>query len=510
MITLQDVGAYDFSKTPDENFGALSSPFYKDLDRILPLNDNSALENFSNEIAAADVTLLFQEKFELTLSEASGLKNVDIVKLFDSLYPEFLSEEMQKNMQDVKIKALTVLQKHMFVFCSLDRPFVLYSEMKSGRKAGYLIPLIEKVAQAREGRPTKHWEGPSMLIVTFTEQRARHIAALYEKLSRSLCVKSVNMLFGNENDLELTGGDIYTGKLEQIIKFLKINNVDASVIDYLVIEECNKALIPDYTKDLMRLHAYFSLHCGVPANTYLIYDKITKVQPVLEGFLNKNHNVIKYFRPTRVVPIKIHVVSFYERSSWLIFKKIRVLEKQLKSSEAMEYECKDSRWLILVPNNTLVHYLYGYLSLFLKFPPLALTSLTDKIGLEDITGKFRDKHNVLIAEYDVLDRVPESGYISNIVCFEVPRVKSLLTFCKIRYLARNVKGHLYIFFNPLIDMHYTGVVCKFIMQCHEPISQELYDLYQWVKNFKNVDRDRNAFPTSWSRLHATGSPTLPK
>ena len=193
-------------------------------------------------------------------------------------------EQLKNNISQLKFDYLTPIQRAIMPYIQIGKDIVCIAETGSGKTLSYLFPIIgqmliegvpknpyiskEKNEENEKNKDEENMENkdkkfrdniayPLCLIMAPSRELVLQISKESKKLSMDTGIKTVSLIGGekrNFQNIELSKGcDIIVSTPLRLYDFLKNGKINLQMIKYLILDEAEKMLEPDFYEQLKNI-----------------------------------------------------------------------------------------------------------------------------------------------------------------------------------------------------------------------------------------------------------------
>jgi len=177
---------------------------------------------------------------------------------FDSLR---LCVPLMDNIKRASYEIPTPVQQHSIPIVLAGRDLMASAQTGSGKTAAFLVPIIEKIYNARRGSSNGHHRGPKALPEALILAPTRELASQIHAEALKFCFRSslcAAVVYGgasmNQQMRELDRGcDILVGCPGRLVDMIDRGKISLSKVRFLVLDEADRMLDMGFEKSIRQI-----------------------------------------------------------------------------------------------------------------------------------------------------------------------------------------------------------------------------------------------------------------
>ena len=325
------------------------------LDEYAEINIQKLLKAHEKQINKKENKISELESLQFEMYFVKVNSDEEPKKLIDCKRPKIrfcnlnsVPEQLKKNIDLLKYDYLTPIQRAIMPYIQIGKDIVCISETGSGKTLSYLFPIIgqmliqgvpknpyiSKIDKSEELNSVKNIYKdkiafPLSLIIVPSRELAMQITNESLKLSVNTGIKTVGIIGGMSKNLQIVeiakGCDILVGTPLRIIDFLNIGIISLKMVKFLILDESEKMLEPDFYEQLKII---FDKLPPKKERQNLLFSATFNEE--VKGIAKYCLNNYYYFRPIIEMPKQI-IHEFVKFNEYL--EKIDYLINYLKKEE---------------------------------------------------------------------------------------------------------------------------------------------------------------------------------
>lgn len=336
-----------------------------------------------------------------------------------------LSPEILNGLEELNLKTPTNIQDLAIPQLQKQNHAVVAAETGSGKTVAYLVPIIEKIIEAKRLTEETHFNSPSALILVPGRELADQIGYVARRLCKSAALKVKTLTGGRGVGIKTLLNppahevDIMVATLGALKRLVHGKVYSVKKVKHLVIDEADTMLDDSFNESVLQFLNRFSFMPTAPKEMWTHLFLVGATLPRdLSTILDA---VIDVDSMTKITTTHLHRIMPHVPQKFL---RLKSSEKTAKLLEVVKDDMKKGKAVMIFSKNRATS---DYVSIILQendIPNIALNGQLSGKYRKGLFRRFMEGEVNVISCTDIGSRGLDTGRVQHVINYDFPSFMS--------------------------------------------------------------------------------------